>query len=68
MREPYGSDAVIESILTGSCQTLSSDIEPEIVPEWLADQLRLLFDNVASEPLPEAFVRLLRQLNEVEDI
>ena len=36
--------------------------------QWITDQLRIMFDNVASEPVPEQFVILFRRLNEVEGI
>lgn len=70
MREPDCSDVFIEAILTGVCESLSSDLESEhdIVPEWLASRLDEAFNAIASEPLPERFVTLLRQLEGVEKL
>jgi hypothetical protein len=70
LHELYYSDVAVEAVLTGSCESLPSDVdlEQQLVPQWLEDRLRLLSDEAAKEPLPERFVRLLRQLNQVEHI
>ena len=42
--------------------------EQVLLPEWLSEHLATLCNAITNEPLPERFVRLIRQLNEVEDM
>jgi hypothetical protein len=62
--ESNSPNAAIEASTSESRTTATSPI----TAQWITDQLRVMFDNVASEPLPEQFVILFRHLNEVEGI
>ncbi len=54
MRDIYYIDAVV-------------DVETEPLPVWLEDRLKQLFGNLSSEPLPQSFFRLLRQLEDDDE-
>jgi len=54
MRDIYYIDAVV-------------DLDTEPLPVWLEDRLKRLFSDVANEPLPHRFVRLLRQLKDDDE-
>jgi hypothetical protein len=54
MRDIYYIDAVV-------------DVETEPLPVWLEDRLKRLFAESAIEPLPQKFVRLLRQLKDDDE-
>jgi hypothetical protein len=43
------------------------DIETEPLPVWLEDRLKRLFVDVAQEPIPQRFTRLLRQLKDDDE-
>jgi Anti-sigma factor NepR len=62
--DPTSENASTEAASDESRLTATAPINAQ----WITDQLRIMFDNVASEPLPEQFVILFRHLNEVEGI
>ena len=50
---------------TASTQPVGSN-EPVQVPEWLGSQLKHLFTDVMSEPVPDDLMALLKQLEDKE--
>jgi hypothetical protein len=77
MREPHRSDKSLHFILNdfsdaadrGLTIRMRSDqaFDSHFMPVWLREQIAMLFNAAAAERIPVSLVRLLRQLNEVED-
>jgi hypothetical protein len=77
MREPHRSDKSLHFILSDSSEATDGGLtihmrndqafDSHFMPVWLHEQITMLFNAAAAEPIPVSLVRLLRQLNEVED-
>jgi hypothetical protein len=73
MRDPLRTAKLFRLALLRCDGSLDSPLahargEKEVLPHLLSEQLAKLFHAIAHEPLPDGFVRLIRQLNEVEDM